>query len=344
MVALAFTPLAASAAVRPFDLSPTAARTSSSSASASASAASAMGSSHAVSCFNGARTLRMLSRRQRVSTPNCSTTTARASSSSSSSSDREERRRGRQQRGFGAMPRGMGGSFFDNDGDNNAAAAPASSSSTFSSALLMSNPIAALAPLFLLADGGLADDIKPSYFASLGLFVLSAPGLWSLVKRSAKSKVDRKTFEVAGPSAEQALPLDELAREIFMFYKRNNYVIADAGEVITFEGNIAPERGTAAYITFCVAVGLLCIGLVCSIALPGGNLWYSLALISPLSGSYYMANAGRKEQVKVKMVTADDDMTTDIIVEGDVEEIERMRRDLNLIEKGKVYVKGILEQ
>ena len=83
---------------------------------------------------------------------------------------------------------------------------------------------------------------------------------------------------------------------------------------------------------------------MCSIALPGGNLWYSLALLSPLSGRYYMDNAGRKERVKVKMVTADDDMTTDVIVEGDVEEIERMRRDLGLVEKGKVYVKGILEQ
>merc|ERR1711966_362223 len=151
---------------------------------------------------------------------------------------------------------------------------------------------------------------------TLGLFVLSAPGLWSLVKRSAKSKVDRKTFEVAGPSATPSMPLDELPREVAAFFRRNNYVVADAGEVITFEGNIAPEKGTAAYITFCVAVGLLCVGLVCSIALPGGNLWYSLALISPLSGKYYLDNAGRKEKVKVKMVPADDDMTTDIIVEG----------------------------
>ncbi len=219
--------------------------------------------------------------------------------------------------------------------------APSRSSSSL---MVRSTPLASLAPLFLLADGGLSDDIKPSYFATLGLFVLSAPGLWSLVKRSAKSKVDRKTFEVAGPSAEAAMPLDELAQEIFMFFKRNNYVVADAGEVITFEGNIAPERGTAAYITFCVAIGLLCVALVCSIALPGGNAWYAMALASPLAGTYYMDNAGRKEQVKVKMVTADDDMTTDVIVEGDVEEIERMRRDLNLVEKGKVYVKGILEQ
>ena len=232
---------------------------------------------------------------------------------------------------FDKTPRGMG--FFNNE-DVSTTSGKGASITTLSS----------LAPLFLLADAGLADDIKPSYFASLGLFVLSAPGLWSLVKRSAKSKVGRKTFEVAGPSAAEAMPLDDLAREVSMFFKRNNYVIADAGEVITFEGNIAPERGTAAYITFCAAVGLLCIGLVCSIALPGGNAWYALALVSPLSGSYYMENAGRKEQMKVKMVTADDDMTTDIIVEGDVEEIERMRRDLNLVEKGMVYVKGVLEK
>ena len=174
--------------------------------------------------------------------------------------------------------------------------------------------------------------------------MLSAPGLYSLVKRSAKSKIARKTFELPGPKAagDAALPLDDVAREISMYFKRNNYVVADAGEVITFEGNIAPERGTAAYITFCIAIGLLCVGLVCSIALPGGNFWYSLVLISPLSGKYYLDNAGRKENVKVKMV--DNEVTTDVIVEGDAEEIERFRRDLNLCEKGMVRVKGILEQ
>jgi hypothetical protein len=194
------------------------------------------------------------------------------------------------------------------------------------------------------APGVLDGQTSKSYYATLFLFVLSAPGLYSLVKRSAKSKIARKTFELPGPRAagDAALPLDDVAREISMYFKRNNYVVADAGEVITFEGNIAPERGTAAYITFCIAIGLLCVGLVCSIALPGGNLWYSLALISPLSGKYYLDNAGRKEKVKVKMV--DNDVTTDVIVEGDAEEIERFRRDLNLCEKGMVRVKGILEQ
>lgn len=44
------------------------------------------------------------------------------------------------------------------------------------------------------------------------------------------------------------------------------------------------------------------------------------------------------------MVTADDEQTTDVLVEGDKEEIDRMMRELQLWEKGKVYVKGILEK
>ena len=210
----------------------------------------------------------------------------------------------------------------------------------------MTTPAAAVSALalFQLADGGLAEGTANSYYATLFLFVLSAPGLYSLVKRSAKSKITRKTFELDGPKVPGAASQDEIARDVGAFFRRNNYVVADAGEVITFEGNIAPERGTAAYITFCVLIGLLCIGLVCSIALPGGDAWYALALVSPLSGQYYLDNAGRKEQVKVKMVTSDDDTTVDITVEGDAEEIERFRRELDLTPKGMVRVKGILEQ
>lgn len=68
-----------------------------------------------------------------------------------------------------------------------------------------------------------------------------------------------------------------------------------------------------------------------------------MTLVSPAAGAYYFKNADRKEEFKVKMVTADDDMTTDIVVEGDDEEIDRMRKELGLFEKGMEYVKGILE-
>ena len=123
------------------------------------------------------------------------------------------------------------------------------------------------------APGVLDGQTSKSYYATLFLFVLSAPGLYSLVKWSAKSKISRKTFELPGPmAAGDAVAVGRRRERDSMYFKRNNYVVADAGEVITFEGNIAPERGTAAYITFCIAVGLLCVGLVCSIALPAESL------------------------------------------------------------------------
>ena len=48
-------------------------------------------------------------------------------------------------------------------------------------------------PLFMLAAEAAAEGDEPgyskaSYFTTLGLFVISFPGLYSLVKRSAKSK------------------------------------------------------------------------------------------------------------------------------------------------------------
>lgn len=51
----------------------------------------------------------------------------------------------------------------------------------------------------------------------------------------------------------------------------------------------------------------------------------------------------RQEEFSIKMVTADDEKTVDILVQGDEEEIERMTKELGLFEKGKVYVPGLLE-
>ena len=92
-------------------------------------------------------------------------------------------------------------------------------------------------------------------------------------------------------------------------------------------------------------ISLASTALVLSIAAPwGGNWWYSMCLISPAAGAYYVKNANRTEEFRVKMVTADNDTTTDIVVEGDEEEIDRFRRELGLVEKGMEYVKGILER
>ena len=61
-------------------------------------------------------------------------------------------------------------------------------------------------------------------------------------------------------------------------------------------------------------------------------------------GAYYWKLASRKEQIKVKMMVGEDGTLSEIIVQGDDQQVEQMRKDLKLSEKGMVYVKGIFER
>ena len=181
-----------------------------------------------------------------------------------------------------------------------------------------------------------------SYWASLGLVIMTAPGLWSLVKRAPKASVKGITFEVPGPAEGQSL--DAVASTIATYFTKYNYKIVDTGEVITFQGTYEANRGQGIALTFYVFLGLASISLVLStIYSEVGNWWYALLLLTPGSYSYYMRNGTRTEEAKVKMVTSDDEKTTDIILRCDKEEIERFAKETGFIEKGKVKVKGILE-
>lgn len=185
---------------------------------------------------------------------------------------------------------------------------------------------------------------QASYYTSLGLFILSVPGVWSLIKRSTKSKIVKKTFLVDGPAKPNSKPLNTVAGEITSFFTRNNYKVADRGEVVTFEGILTPSRSQASFLVFCSLLSLASIALVLTITVPDvGENWYWLTVLSPLSGVYYWTKASRKEEIKVKMVVADDESTADVVVQGDDAEVERMRKELALMEKGMIYVKGILE-
>ncbi|KAF0896342.1 hypothetical protein E2562_021877 [Oryza meyeriana var. granulata] len=180
-----------------------------------------------------------------------------------------------------------------------------------------------------------------SYYTSLGLFVLSVPGLWSLIKRSVKSKVVQKTFV---KEEGQTMAPNQVAGEILSFFTRNNFTVSDRGEVITFEGTMVPSRGQAALLTFCTCISLGSVGLVLSIAVPeGGNNWFWLMTLSPLAGVYYWTKASRKEEIKVKMILSDDRNVSEIVVRGDDVQVEQMRKELKFSEKGMIYVKGIFE-
>ncbi|CAO2829834.1 unnamed protein product [Amaranthus hypochondriacus] len=181
-----------------------------------------------------------------------------------------------------------------------------------------------------------------SYYTSLGLFVISVPGLWSLIKRSVKSKVVKKTF-VQGEESKKAP--NQVAGEILSFFTRNNFAVSDRGETITFEGMMVPSRGQAALLTFCTCISLASVALVLTITYPDvGNNWFWITALSPLAGAYYWKRATRKEQIKVKMIVEEDGTFSEVIVQGDDVQVEQLRKELQLNEKGMVYVKGILER
>jgi len=69
--------------------------------------------------------------------------------------------------------------------------------------------------------------------------------------------------------------------------------------------------------------------------------WFYLTLLSPYAGLYYWKSGDRVDDIKVKLVTNDEETENEIVVEGNDEEIERMWRTLKWTEKGMVKVEGI---
>jgi hypothetical protein len=214
--------------------------------------------------------------------------------------------------------------------------------------------IAAAGTLPALADGDTDYSFantgysKVSYYVVLILFVLSFPGIFSLVTRSVKAKVVRKTYDCLGPAAPGGQATRELAANIVAYFQANNYTITEASDIIVFEGTKSSVPGRAAFLTLCVFFSLGALALVLTTvetaAFGGGlgNFWYLGTLAAPLAGKFYLENSTRTDQVTVKIVTQDDDMSSDVSIQGDEEEIDRFQKTLDFREKGMIYVKGVL--
>ena len=76
------------------------------------------------------------------------------------------------------------------------------------------------------------------------------------------------------------------------------------------------------------------------IAPPRANIrWLRTA-----SRSFPCTDAYPRHRLSPLFLASDDDVTTEVRLEGDKEEIERFRRSLNMMEKDMIYVKGLFEQ
>merc|ERR1712216_102272 len=106
-------------------------------------------------------------------------------------------------------------------------------------------------------------------------------------------------------------------------------------------GNIQRSRGQASFQVFCTFIGLGSLALVLSTIYPGiGDNFYWMTLVSPLAGVYYWDNAAQVEEVKVKLVTNDDNTETEVRVQG-APTPSRTSAGRSTSKKGMVRVKGV---
>ncbi len=199
-------------------------------------------------------------------------------------------------------------------------------------------------PLSDAGYGGGIEGTNLSLYFTLALYVLTLPGLYSLVTRSVKVKDVQKNYDLPGPANTTAKTTRQVAGEIMAYFKALNYEITAAEDVITFKGVMGKSKSQAAFLTFCTFVGLGSLGLVLSILNQDiGSKAYALTLLSPYAGIFYWNNAQRIDTVKVKMETSDDEQLITVTAQGGKEDIERFAKTLQLPERGKVYMKGIFE-
>jgi len=191
---------------------------------------------------------------------------------------------------------------------------------------------------------------KASYYTTLGLYVMSFPGLWSQIKRSTTAKMKRKTYLSDGEGIEGGKDLRQQAGEIMAYMKANNYEVVEAGEVITFRGLVKQSTSQAFFLVFCTLLGMASLALVLQIQFQGLTLpligepnWFFLCLLSPYAGIYYWQSGDRVDDIKVKLASSDDETENEVTIEGNDEELDRMWRALELREKGMVKVEGLLE-
>ena len=133
-------------------------------------------------------------------------------------------------------------------------------------------PDLAGAALSIPGSGGVGYS-KASYYTTLGLYVMSFPGIWSQIKRSTSAKVKRKTFVSDGEAASDGKDLRQQAGEIMAYMKANNYEVLEAGETITFRGLVQKSLSQALFLTFCTALGMASLALVLQIQFQDLSEW-----------------------------------------------------------------------
>lgn len=134
--------------------------------------------------------------------------------------------------------------------------------------------------------------------STLILTLLLMVGLFFFIRASVKDRTEAITLIC---SASEDKTLDYLNK---YFQKRAYQVVDIDGEKnkVVLEGFVSPSLFLAILLSCLALCGFFCLNLVLSFLYPSSqNLFLFLTLLSPLAGFFYWKNAGRVEEVALKL-------------------------------------------
>lgn len=162
------------------------------------------------------------------------------------------------------------------------------------------------------------------------LSLLLLVGLIFFIKASVKDRIEEAKFVVNQPE-------DTLLSHLQTYFSDRAYqvkAIDAALNQVTFEGFVRPSVFLAVFLTLLAGCGGLCLALVLSTVVPKlSYLFLSLVLLSPLAGKFYWNQAGRPEQVVLRLTspsTAEPLLQHQLTVTAHRDELAELQRALDL--------------
>lgn len=132
------------------------------------------------------------------------------------------------------------------------------------------------------------------------LTLLLAVGLFFFIRASVKDRTQQVQLIAQEPE-------DSLLVRLQHYFDQRAYRVAAvdaATNQVTFEGFVRPSFLLAIFLTVLAACGIFCLSLVLSVLYPAfTSVFLALVLLAPAAGVFYWKNAGRNEQVLLKVET-----------------------------------------
>ncbi len=165
----------------------------------------------------------------------------------------------------------------------------------------------------------------PVISSTFFLTILLGIGLFFFIRASFKDRTIQQALAAK-------VPQDTLLPQLQDYFDRRAYRITHLDpetQEVTFEGFVRPSWFLAIFLSLLAACGWFCLALVLTYIYPALNRgWLGLSLLSPLAGWFYWQNAGRVEQVTLKVEAIGE--TSVVKVKAHRDELIALRRELPL--------------